>query len=79
MLLNKDVHCRDRTSMYYVSLCISIHTVYRERRGQDTWIQEGLDRLDLLLKLCQMEEIRLILDLQSSTGGEAQRRYQLLR
>lgn len=39
-------------------------------RGQDTWIQDGFDRLDLLLDWCQMEEIYLILDLHAAPGGQ---------
>jgi aryl-phospho-beta-D-glucosidase BglC (GH1 family) len=39
-------------------------------RGRDTWIQDGFDRLDLLLEWCQREKIYLILDLHAAPGGQ---------
>jgi len=38
--------------------------------GQDTWLSEGFERLDSLLKWCQNAGIYLILDLHAAPGGQ---------
>ncbi|MBA3940197.1 MAG: glycosyl hydrolase family 5 [Sphingopyxis sp.] len=40
------------------------------KRGQDTWLEEGFQRIDRLLEWCRKNRIYLILDLHAAPGGQ---------
>ena len=39
-------------------------------QGSDTWLTEGFERLDQLLRWCKDEQVYLILDLHAAPGGQ---------
>ncbi len=56
-----------------ISLHYNIFTLPIEEEpvaGQDTWLQEGFDRLDSLVAWCARSELYVILDLHAAPGGQ---------